>query len=284
MPRLAAALRGLAAAAAALMTVTALPSSAVAGTAVHPAPSSPAGHGVADGPKAPREFVALRAVDPTIIQEIRYATPHNFTGVPVNGYREPMCILTRDAARALHRAQLSFLRRGYSLKVYDCYRPQRAVNHFVAWSKELADQRMKAEFYPRVDKSTLFRDGYIAEKSGHSRGSTVDLTLVRLPAVPTRPYVPGEPLTSCYGPKARRFPDNSLDMGTGFDCFDTLAHPLDPRVRGRQLANRLLLRKGLERAGFVNYADEWWHYTFTPETFPDTYFDFPVSWGSLVAD
>ncbi|MEU8919054.1 M15 family metallopeptidase [Streptomyces nigrescens] len=278
MPRLAAALRGLAAAAAALIAVTTLSPSAAAGTVTRRAPSSPPAH----DPKAPREFVALRSVDPTIIQEMRYFTPHNFMGVPVTGYRAPMCLLTRDAARALHRAQISFLRRGYSLKVYDCYRPQRAVDHFVSWAKDLGDQRMKAEFYPRVDKSTLFRDGYIAEKSGHSRGSTVDLTLVRLPALPTRPYVPGEPLASCYGPKAARFPDNSLDMGTGFDCFDTLAHTLDPRITGSQRAHRLLLKDGLERAGFVNYANEWWHYTFTPETFPDTYFDFPIARRSLV--
>ncbi|AJC60013.1 M15 family metallopeptidase [Streptomyces sp. 769] len=278
MPRLAAAWRGLAAAAAALLTVTLVPSSAVAGPVAAPS-SHRAG---ADDPEAPKEFVALRDVDPTIVQEIRYATPHDFMGVPVTGYREPLCILTRDAARALHRAQVAFLRRGYSLKVYDCYRPQRAVDHFVAWAKDLSDQRMKAEFYPRVDKSVLFRDGYIAEKSGHSRGSTVDLTLVRLPAVPTRPYVPGEPLTSCFGPRASRFPDNSLDMGTGFDCFDTLAHTLDPRIKGKQRAHRMLLKEGLERAGFVNYADEWWHYTFSPETFPDTYFDFPVARSSLV--
>ncbi|PNE41178.1 M15 family metallopeptidase [Streptomyces noursei] len=278
MPRLAAAWRGLAAAAAALLTVTLVPSSAVAGPV-----AAPSSHGAdADDPKAPKEFVALRDVDPTIIQEMRYATPHDFMGVPVTGYREPLCILTRDAARALHRAQVAFLRRGFSLKVYDCYRPQRAVDHFVAWAKDLSDQRMKAEFYPRVDKSVLFRDGYIAEKSGHSRGSTVDLTLVRLPAVPTRPYVPGEPLTSCFGPRASRFPDNSLDMGTGFDCFDTLAHTLDPRIKGKQRAHRMLLKEGLERAGFVNYADEWWHYTFSPETFPDTYFDFPVARSSLV--
>lgn len=277
MPRLAAAWRGLAAAAAALLTVALVPSHAAAGPAAAPS-SPPAGAG---DPRAPREFVALRDVDPTIIQEIRYATPHDFMGVPVAGYREPLCLLTRDAARALHRAQVGFLRRGYSLKVYDCYRPQRAVDHFVAWAKDLSDQRMKAEFYPRVDKSVLFRDGYIAEKSGHSRGSTVDLTLVRLPAVPTRPYVPGEPLTSCFGPKASRFPDNSLDMGTGFDCFDTLAHTLDPRITGTQRAHRLLLKAGLEEAGFVNYADEWWHYTFSPETFPDTYFDFPIARSSL---
>ncbi|MER6052399.1 M15 family metallopeptidase [Streptomyces sp. NPDC001793] len=282
MPRLAATWRGLIAAAAALLALTAVPSGAAARTVAAPS-SGGTGEGArAHDPKAPREFVALREVDPTIIQEIRYATPHDFVGVPVTGYREPMCILTRDAARALHRAQLSFLLRGYSLKVYDCYRPQRAVDHFVAWAKDLSDQRMKAEFYPRVDKSVLFRDGYIAQKSGHSRGSTVDLTLVRLPARPTRPYVPGEPLTSCFGPKASRFPDNSLDMGTGFDCFDTLAHTLDPRTGGQQRANRLLLKAGLERAGFVNYADEWWHYTFSPETFPDTYFDFPVARGSLV--
>lgn len=280
MPRpiLAAALRGAAtvAAAAALLTVTA-PSPAAADPAARPAPRSTPAH----DPKAPEEFVALRDVDPTVLQEMRYDTPHNFMGVPVTGYRAPICLLTRDAARALHRAQRSFLRRGYSLKVYDCYRPQRAVNHFVTWAEDLGDQRMKGEFYPRVDKSTLFRDGYIAEKSGHSRGSTVDLTLVRLPALPTRPYVPGEPLTPCYGPPEARFPDNSLDMGTGFDCFDTLAHTLDPRITGVQRANRLLLKDGLERAGFVNYAAEWWHYTFTPETFPDTYFDFPVSRRSL---
>ncbi|WP_432003805.1 M15 family metallopeptidase [Streptomyces sioyaensis] len=265
MPRLAAALRGLAVAAAALLTVTVLPSPA-AGTARRPVSSS----------GMPKEFVALREVDPTIIQEMRYPTPHDFMGVPVDGYRRPVCLLTRDAARALHRAQRSFLRSGLSLKVYDCYRPQRAVDHFVRWAKDLGDQRMKGEFYPREDKSKLFDDGYIAAKSGHSRGSTLDVTLVRLPAVPTRPYVPGEPLTSCYGPRAARFPDNSLDMGTGFDCFDTLAHTLDPRIHGRPLANRLLLKHGLEQAGFVNLPEEWWHYTFTPETFPDTYFDFPV--------
>lgn len=277
MPRLAAALRGLAAVAAAVLTATALPSPAAADGAPRP---SRAAATVAE-PTAPDAFVALREVDPTILQEMRYATAHTFMGVPVTGYPSPTCLLTRDAARALHRAQVSFLRRGYSLKVYDCYRPQRAVDHFVAWAKDLDDQRMKGEFYPRVDKSALFRDGYIAEKSGHSRGSTVDLTLVRLPALPTRPYVPGEPLSPCFGPQAARFPDNGLDMGTGFDCFDTLAHTLDPRIRGKQRANRLLLKNGLERVGFVNYASEWWHYTFTPEPFPDTYFDFPVDRSSL---
>ncbi|KUN01895.1 D-alanyl-D-alanine dipeptidase [Streptomyces yokosukanensis] len=232
---------------------------------------------------APKEFVALSAVDPTIIQEMRYFTPHNFVGRRVDGYEQPICILTRPAARALHKAQLTLLRKGYTLKVYDCYRPQRAVNHFVRWAEDLGDQATKGEFYPNVDKTRLFEDGYIAEKSGHSRGSTMDLTIVKLPARPTRPYHPGEPLVPCFAPKRDRFPDNSVDMGTGFDCFDTLAHTLDPRIQGAQRANRLLLKSTLESAGFVNLAEEWWHYTYQPEPYPDTYFDFPVSWKSLTA-
>jgi len=232
-------------------------------------------------PKAPADFVALRAVDPTILQEMRYTTRHNFVGARVDGYREPLCILTRPAAEALHRAQAKLLRKGYTLKVYDCYRPQRAVDHFVRWAEDLDDQAMKGEFYPDVDKTRLFTDGYIAAKSGHSRGSTLDLTLVRLPAFPTRPYVPGEPLVSCHAPRWERFPDNSVDMGTGFDCFDTLSHTLDPRVQGAQRAHRLLLKSTLEGLGFVNLAEEWWHYTFKPEPYPDTYFDFPVTDKSL---
>ncbi|MQY10453.1 D-alanyl-D-alanine dipeptidase [Streptomyces sp. RB5] len=246
-----------------------------AGTAVAPA-------AVADPePKAPQEFVALSDVDPTILHDIRYLTRHNFIGDPVDGYRQPLCVVTRSTADALHRAQTELRKDGYSLKVYDCYRPQRAVDHFVAWAKDLDDERMKEEFYPHVDKSVLFDDGYIAEKSGHSRGSTVDLTLVKLPAATTRPYVPGEELAPCFGAKEDRFPDNSVDMGTGYDCFDTLSHTLDPRIQGEQLANRLLLKDALERVGFVNYAYEWWHFTHQPELFPQTYFDFPVHRRSL---
>ena len=187
-------------------------------------------------------FVVLRDVDPTIQHDIRYYTAHNFVGTRIDGYRAPLCILTKQAAKALRTVQRGMLKQGYTLKVYDCYRPQRAVDHFVRWARDLADQRMKPEFYPRVDKTRLFEDGYIAEKSGHSRGSTVDLTLVRVPARPTRPYVPGEPLAPCFAPKGERFPDNSVDMGTGYDCFDTLSHTLDPRVRGeRRLGARLRL-------------------------------------------
>lgn len=229
------------------------------------------------------DFVDLHDLAPGILTDIRYFTPHNFTGDPVEGYTAPMCILTRPAAAALGRAQQDFLEQGYTLKVYDCYRPQRAVDDFVSWADNTADQRMKPEFYPRVDKSTLFDDGYIAEKSGHSRGSTVDLTLVKLPAAQTDPHVPGQALVDCAAPQAIRFPDDSIDMGTGYDCFDTLANTFDPRVDGDQMKNRTLLLEGLTRQGFVNYDKEWWHFTFKPagqgEPYPDTYFDFPVAPG-----
>ncbi|WP_416977797.1 M15 family metallopeptidase [Streptomyces sp. T028] len=268
MTRLSRAVRGLVTVLAALLTVTAASATARADSDL----------------VAPADFVALRTVDPTILQEMRYFTPHNFVGERVDGYQQPICILTRQAAEALHRAQAELLPQGYSLKVYDCYRPQRAVDHFVRWAEDLDDQAMKGEFYPDVDKTRLFDDGYIAAKSGHSRGSTVDLTIVKTPAHPTRPYVPGETLVPCYAPQEERFPDNSVDMGTGYDCFDTLAHTLDPRIQGRPLANRLLLKNTLEELGFVNLAEEWWYYTFKPEPYPDTYFDFPVSAASLTTE
>ncbi|MER7819365.1 M15 family metallopeptidase [Streptomyces sp. NPDC096153] len=264
--------------AAALRALTAL---AVSGAALAVGVAAPPAAGAASEPKAPEEFVALRSVDPTILQEMRYTTAHNFVGEPIDGYRQPVCILTQPAAQALRKAQRTLLRKGYSLKVYDCYRPQRAVDHFVRWAEDLTDERMKKEFYPHVDKSRLFADGYIAGKSGHSRGSTVDLTVVPLPAERTRPYVPGEPLVPCHAPQSERFPDNSADMGTGFDCFDTLSHTDDPRVQGAQRANRQLLTTTLAGVGFANLPEEWWHFTHKPELFPDTYFDFPVSRRSL---
>lgn len=241
-------------------------------------------------PAAPEEFVVLQDIAASILADIRYITPHNFTGEPVDGYREPLCILTRPAAEALLRAQQDFLEDGYTLKVYDCYRPQRAVNDFVAWAENMADQRMKAEFYPRVDKSVLFDDGYIAERSGHSRGSTLDVTLVPLSAAASAAvsYIPGQPLVDCAAPQGLRFPDDSIDMGTGFDCFDTLANTADPRIGGDQAKNRLLLLEGLQRQGFVNYDKEWWHFTYAPagvgEPYPDTYFDFPVERAALAPD
>jgi zinc D-Ala-D-Ala dipeptidase len=198
---------------------------------------------------APRPFVALRDVDPTIGQEIRYATSHNFTGAPVPGYREPECILTEPAALALRRAQRALRPKGLSLKVYDCYRPRRAVARFVAWARSPGGQSMKHEFYPRVDKRRLIADGYIADRSAHSRGSTVDLTIA------------------------------SLDMGTGFDFFDPRAHTMN--ATGAQRRNRLLLRQTMRDAGFTGIDTEWWHFTYRREPFPGTYFDFSVSRSSI---
>jgi D-alanyl-D-alanine dipeptidase len=232
--------------------------------------------------KAPPEFVSLHDVDPSILLDVRYFTNHNFVGRRIHGYRAPMCILTRPAAEGLARAQAALVPQGYTLKVYDCYRPQRAVNDFVRWARRLRDQRMKREFYPRVDKTRLFADGYIAERSGHSRGSTMDLTLVELPARSQPRWRRGTfGLVPCFAPYRERFPDNTIDMGTGYDCFDTLAHTLDPRIQGVQRQNRLLLKSAMEAAGFTNYENEWWHYTLADEPFPDTFFDFPVSARAL---
>ncbi|MCP3759841.1 M15 family metallopeptidase [Streptomyces sp. TBY4] len=201
-------------------------------------------------------FVVVAEVDGSLGQDMRYATERNFTGAVVEGYEEPVCLLARDAAEALRRAQREVLRRGYSLLVYDCYRPQRAVDRFVRWARDGADQRTKAEFYPEVEKGRLIPEGYIAERSGHSRGSTVDVTLTELGRGP-------------------------LDMGTPFDFFDPLAHTDSPRVTGAARENRDLLRRVLGREGFVNLPQEWWHFTYRPEAFPDTYFDFPVSVASV---
>ncbi len=224
---------------------------------------------------APSSFVALDDVDATILQDMRYATSYNFVGRHIDGYREPVCILTRRAARALKRAQRAVNDEGYTLKVYDCYRPQRAVDHFVRWSRN-GSRTMKREFYPRVAKSRLFDDGYIARRSGHSRGGTVDLTLVRLPAEPQPVWTRREfGLTPCTAPKPRRYPDNSVGMGTSYDCFDTRSHTAN--AKGRVRRNRQLLVRAMDDAGFENYANEWWHFTLRDERYPDRHFDFPVA-------
>lgn len=235
----------------------------------------------------PEGFVRLADVAPDIVQEIRYAGQHNFIGRPVAGYVAPECWLTREAADALGQVQSAVKAQGYSLKVYDCFRPQRAVSDFVEWAKDAADDVTRAEFYPRLAKDQLFPLGLIAEKSGHSRGSTVDVTLVPLGSGASPTWQVGDPITDCAAPVGVRFPDTSIDMGTGFDCFDTLANTADPRINGEQTKNRALLVEGLERYGFVNYDKEWWHFTYRPaeigEPFPDTIFDFPVDPAALTA-
>jgi len=195
-------------------------------------------------------LVYLADVDPRIQQDVRYAGRENFMGRPVRGYLAPRVMMTPEAAAALSRAQDAAEAQGLSLLVYDAYRPQRAVDNFVEWGSDLDDLARKATYYPDVPKSELFVRGYIAERSGHSRGSTVDLTL-------TRDGVP-------------------LEMGTPFDFFDERSHTENPAIEGSAMANRLLLRSIMVGAGFSNYVNEWWHYTLVNEPWPDTYFDLPV--------
>lgn len=171
----------------------------------------------------PDSFVFLEDVDSTILQEIRYYSTHNFMGRRVEGYNTPSCILTKEAAQALKFVQSNAIELGYTLKVYDCYRPQQAVDDFVSWSSNTMDLLMKEEFYPTLDKLELFPD-YIATKSGHTRGSTLDLTLVPLPIPSQDVYSPGQPLVNCFASVDERFHDNTIDMGTGFDCLSTYAN------------------------------------------------------------
>lgn len=224
----------------------------------------------------PQSFVEIRELAPTILVEARYSGIHNFIGEPIDGYEASNCLLTRAAAEALARAQAELKPTGLSLKTYDCYRPQRGVNHFVSWAADPKDRRMKTEFYPNEDKGKLFERGYIARRSGHSRGSTVDLTLVRLPAAPQPTFEAATPQVECHRPAGERYPDNSLDMGTGYDCFSVLSHTANPKIGEEQRANRQLLEKLLEKHGFKNYSKEWWHYSLKDEPYPRTFFDFPV--------
>lgn len=224
----------------------------------------------------PKGFVYLEDVAPEIIQEMRYATYHNFVGRPIAGYQADTCILTQSAARALLRAQKAANARGYTLKVYDCYRPVRAVLDFVDWSQKENEQSMKAEFYPDTNKEDFFKLGYVARKSGHSRGSTVDLTLVKLPAKEQAIYHRGDKLTACYAPEGTRFGDNSIDMGTGFDCFDKRAYPSSRMISKAAYQNRKVLRSIMKTAGFRPYKKEWWHFTLRHEPYPQSYFNFPA--------
>jgi zinc D-Ala-D-Ala dipeptidase len=201
--------------------------------------------------RRPETFVDAATVVPGLIVEMRYAGSHNFVGRPIDGYQAPYCLLTSAAADALAEVARDVASRGLVMKVFDCYRPVRAVANFVRWAHDLSDQIAKAEFYPNVDKRTLFRDGYIATHSGHSRGSTVDLTLARADG-------------------------RELDMGTPFDFFSPKSWTADPTIGAERHGNRMLLAAAMRRHGFRGYDKEWWHFTLRNEPFPDTYFDFPV--------
>lgn len=223
----------------------------------------------------PDGFIEIREVIPDIILDLRYLTNHNFLGVPVDGYKAEKCYITKSAADSLLKVQQELKRFGFSLKIYDAYRPQKAVDHFVRWAKDLADTITKKEFYPTIDKSRLFVDGFIAEKSGHSRGSTVDLTIVPIP-LPSQPEFQIDNQCECYKSIDERYNDNSIDMGSGFDCFDSLSHTESKELTPQQRDNRLLLKSLMDKYGFKNLAEEWWHFTLRNEPFPKTYFDFVI--------
>jgi len=220
----------------------------------------------------PDSFVYLRDVDPTIQQEMRYAGSDNFTGRPVPGYDAPECVLVREAAEALKAAQGDLKPLGYALKVYDCYRPAQAVAAFVEWSSEPDDPNAKRTHYPNLSKSDLF-PGYIATQSGHSRGATLDVTIVPIGSTPSPAEADPVKPEAC----TERDPaDNGLDMGTGFDCFDPKANTVTTGLTPEEEKNRQLLLDVMSRHGFQNYPKEIWHFTFQPEPYPDTYFDFPI--------
>ena len=208
-----------------------------------------------DSAPLPAGFVDVADVVPGLVIDLKYLTADNFVGTPVEGYRRSRCLLTEPAAQALQRVQAELGGFGLGLKVFDAYRPQQAVDHFVRWAEATEDQGTKPQFYPGVEKSHLFRDGYIATRSGHSRGSTVDLTLVAIQ--------PGQPA-------------EELDMGTPFDFFGEQSWTAFADLSPQQRANRLLLREIMQKHGFRPYGKEWWHFTLKDEPFPETYFNFPV--------
>ncbi|MCR4819007.1 MAG: M15 family metallopeptidase [Fretibacterium sp.] len=209
-----------------------------------------AAHGIS--PNDSSGFVDLSEAVPDAMLEIRYYSDYNFAGERIDGYEEPRALLTKKAAKALKAVSDELITKGYRLKIYDAYRPQRAVTHFVRWAKDLNDTRMKEHFYPELDKSILFKKGYISRKSGHSRGSTVDLTLFDVKA--------GE----------------DVDMGGTFDYFGQKSHWDYKGLTREQRENRVILRRAMMAHGFRPISTEWWHFTLKNEPYPHTYFDFPV--------
>ena len=200
----------------------------------------------------PPGFVDAAAVVDGLVVDMRYFGDNNFVGQRIDGYERPRCLLSVPAVNALAAIERDLAANGLGLKVFDCYRPQRAVAHFVRWAQRIDDLKHKREFYPDVDKRDLFKDGYISDRSGHSRGSTLDLTLVR------------------------RADGRELDMGSPFDFFSPKSWPSDRSVSGEAQKNRARLAGAMTRGGFRPYDKEWWHFTLVNEPFPDTYFDFPV--------
>ncbi|MBR6735348.1 MAG: M15 family metallopeptidase [Oscillospiraceae bacterium] len=199
-------------------------------------------------------FVLITDLIPDAILEIRYYSTFNFVGERIDSYEAPVAYLTREAADALKKVSGELLMQGYRIKIYDAYRPQSAVNHFIEWAKKINDTKMQPYFYPDVDKRKLFEEGYIAARSSHSRGSTIDLTLVDMKT------------------------GQEIDMGGGFDYFGELSHPdYTGELTPEQTKNRATLRDVMIKNGFCPIDTEWWHFTLKDEPYPDTYFDFPIT-------
>ncbi|MFP2995973.1 M15 family metallopeptidase [Spongiivirga sp. MCCC 1A20706] len=203
------------------------------------------------GQQLPTGFTYVKNKIPDIVLELRYCQDDNFVGETIDGYKDDVCILSTAATNALKKVQADLKSKGYGLKIFDAYRPQQAVDHFVRWARNLSDTKMKAKYYPNEPKSRLFKRGYIASKSGHSRGSTVDLTLVDASG-------------------------NEVDMGTPWDFFSKKSWPSNTEITKKQQKNRLILRQAMIKQGFKPLRTEWWHFTLTDEPFPKTYFNFPV--------
>ena len=197
-------------------------------------------------------FVYLSEAVPDAILEIRYYGTYNFVGDRIDGYERPVAMLTKEAAKALREVSDELVKKGYRLKIYDAYRPQKAVNHFESWARDLEDTRMKEYFYPELDKSVLFDQGYIDHRSGHSRGSTLDLTLFDMST------------------------EKEADMGGTFDYFGEKSHPDYKGLTPAQFNNRMILREAMMNHGFKPLSTEWWHFTLKDEPYPETYFTFPV--------
>ena len=223
-------------------------------------------------------FVYLSEVDHTIRISPRYYTSENFVGCQVDGYKKPVIIMTESAAKALSQVQQEVIKDGYCLVVYDAYRPQKAVNHFMRWSIDISDQSKKSHYYPRVDKARVFELGYVAERSGHSRGSTVDLTLIKIEDVLHSIQVKKRVL--CDGFTIELLDDGTVDMGSSFDLFDTASHHENNLIEEQFKQLRNYLKDKMIKHGFKIYADEWWHFTLKNEPYPaaedSSYFNFDV--------
>ena len=223
----------------------------------------------------PGGFVFLRDIDPSIIQDIRYAGSNNFVGRPLAGYDAAECVVKRDVGLALKSIQQALAPQELSLKMLDCYRPARAVHDMVLWAQNGRETPAERRYNPAFSKKDLFRLGYIAERSGHSTGAAVDLTLVDLKADHSAVFDPNKEYADCTAPASARAPEASVDMGTGYDCSDLMAHTAAKSVTPAQRRWRNMLVAAMAQQGFVNYSKEWWHFSLPGAGGPA--YDFPIT-------